>query len=318
MEIENQGFLSHRVRYWLGCYALLIIPIGMLSVFVYIPVLWAFIGSLYAFEVGGDSEFLGLTNFIEFLFRDPTTWPSVGNMFFLTGFMVVTRLTMPLIVAKLIFSLTREPSRYFYRVVFLVPIVVPGVAMQLIWAGMIYNDAGMINEFLRAAHDWVQLRGIDIDLEGLTRGWLADPRTALFAVAFVGFPWVGGIDVLIYYAGLSGIPTSVNEAALIEGCTGLRKFFLIDIPMVMSQLKLIMVISLIMGIQMFEGLFIMTRGGPGFRTMVPALWMYFNAFSFQRMGYGCAIGVFLFALIFGCTVLTFRYVRSTEELEGRA
>jgi len=65
-------------------------------------------------------------------------------------------------------------------------------------------------------------------------------------------------------------------------------------------------------------LFIMTKGGPGFRTMVPGLWMYFNAFSFQRMGYACAIGVSLFFIILGLTFLNMRYFRSTAELEGRA
>jgi raffinose/stachyose/melibiose transport system permease protein len=69
-------------------------------------------------------------------------------------------------------------------------------------------------------------------------------------------------------------------------------------------------------VQGFQGLFIVTRGGPGFETTVPGLWMYFNAFSFQRMGYACAIGVCLFVLIFGLTLLNMKYFRSTEELEG--
>ena len=109
----------------------------------------------------------------------------------------------------------------------------------------------------------------------------------------------------------------MNEAAKLEGCTGIRKFFLIDIPMVMSQLKLILVLTIIGGVQGYEHLLILTRGGPGFETMVPGLWMYFNAFSFQRMGYACAIGVFLFMVIFVLTLLNMRYFKSTEELEGR-
>ena len=136
------------------------------------------------------------------------------------------------------------------------------------------------------------------------------------AVAFVGFPWVGGFEVLIYYAGLSSIPESVTEAALLEGCTGVQKFFRIDIPMVMSQLKLILILTIIAGVQSFEGLFILTKGGPGFKTMVPGLWMYFNAFSFQRMGYACAIGVCLFFIILGLTVLNMRYFKSTELEDG--
>ncbi len=298
---------SHKVRHTLVCYAVLLPSLVLLTVFVYIPVSWAFVGSLFRFEVGGKSEFVGVDNFVDFLFKDPVTWPAFGNMIFLTAFGVLVRLTVPLIVAKLIHALPKENWRYFYRIVFLVPIVVPGVAIQLIWGGLVYAEHGIVNETLRA-----------LGLEHWAQGWLSNPRTALLAVACIGFPFVGGFDVLIYYAGLSTIPESVHEAAWLEGCTGVRKFLLIDIPMVMSQLKLILILTIIGGFQGFEGLFILTRGGPGFKTTVPGLWMYLNAFSFQRMGYACAIGVVLFVLIFGLTLLNFRYFRSTEQLEGRS
>ena len=140
----------------------------------------------------------------------------------------------------------------------------------------------------------------------------------MLAVIFIGFPWIGGFEVLIYYAGLSAIPQSVNEAAQLEGCVGLRKFLLIDIPMVMSQLKLMLVLTIIAGIQGFQNLLIVTRGGPGYATYVPGLQMYFNGFSYQRFGYACAIGVILFALIFGCTLLNMAYFKSSEELQATA
>jgi len=299
-------FLGYRARFTLTCYALLACQVALLVVFVYVPVFWAFSKSFFQFEVGSDSRFVGFANYGELFVRDPTTLPSVLHMMFLTAFAVCVRLSVPLVVAKLIHSLSRERGRYLFRILFLVPVVVPGVAVQLIWAGMIYGDRGMLNELLRAA-----------GLEQFMTGWLSNPATALVAVACVGFPWVGGFEVLIYYAGLSSIPESVTEAALLEGCTGLQKFLRIDIPMVMSQLKLILILTIIAGVQSFEGLFIMTKGGPGFKTMVPGLWMYFNAFSYQRMGYACAIGVCLFFIVFGLTVLNMRYFKSTAELEGR-
>ena len=229
----------------------------------------------------------------------------MANMAFFTFFAVAVRLSLPLIVAKLIHSIHSERWRHFYRILFLVPIVVPGVAIMLIWGGMIYSSQGFINEFLRL-----------IGMGDLARGWLTNPGTALVAVAMVGFPFIGGFEVLIYYAGLSGIPESVNEAALLEGCVGIRKFFLIDIPMVLSQLKLILILTVIAGVQGFEGLIILTGGGPGYRTSVPGLMMYFNAFSFQRFGYACAVGVFLFALIFTLTIINFKYFKSAEEVQA--
>jgi len=306
MSSRHTPRFGYRARFTLTCYALLAVQMSLLVVFVYVPVFWAFSKSFFEFEVGSESRFVGFANYAELLFRDPTTLPSLLHMLFLTAFAVCVRLTVPLVVAKLIHSLSREKGRYLFRILFLAPVVVPGVAVQLIWYGMIYNDRGMLNELLRTA-----------GFEQCVRGWLSDPSTALVAVAFVGFPWVGGFEVLIYYAGLSSIPESVTEAALLEGCTGVQKFFRIDIPMVMSQLKLILILTIIAGVQSFEGLFILTKGGPGFKTMVPGLWMYFNAFSFQRMGYACAIGVCLFFIILGLTVLNMRYFKSTAELEGR-
>ena len=299
--------MSHQHRFLLGCYGIILPALLLLLTFVYLPVVWAFTKSLQEFEVGGASTFVGLRNYREYLTADPTLLPSVVQMAALTFFAVGVRLSIPLLVAKLIHSLPYERTRYIYRIVFLVPIVVPGVAVQLIWLGMVYSDYGLLNEMLRL-----------LGLDGLTRGWLSNPDTALLAVMFIGFPFVSGFDVLIYYAGLSSIPEDVVEAASMEGCVGVRRFFLIDLPLVLSQLKLILILTVIAGIQAFEGLFILTRGGPGFKTMVPGLWMYFNAFSFQRMGYACAIGVLLFLVIFGLTVLNLRYFRSAEEMKGGA
>lgn len=296
---------SPKFRSTATCYGIILPAVVLLLVFVYLPVIWAITSSFFQFEIGGESKFVGVDNYQEFLFSDPTCWPSMLTMLMLTTFAVCVRLTVPLVVAKLIHSLPKERSRYIYRIVFLVPIVVPGVASQLIWGNLIYADHGMLNELLRG-----------LGLETWTHGWLSDPRTVLAAIMIMGFPFVGGFDVLIYYAGLSNIPESVSEAAAIDGCTGIRKFFLIDIPMVLSQLKLILILTIIGGLQGFEALFVLTKGGPGFKTMVPGLWMYFNAFSFQRMGYACAIGVILFIMIFGLTLINLKYFKSSEEVQG--
>lgn len=301
---KNYDRFSYQFRQAMSCYLLLFVPVALLAVFTYIPVVWAFSKSLYEFEVGGDARFVGLGHYIEYFTKDPTTFPSMANMLFLTIVGCCVRLSFPLVVAKLISSLPRERWRYFYRILFLVPIVVPGVAVQLIWQGIL-AEQGVVNEILRM-----------IGLDGLTRGWLTDPDTALYALACIGFPFIGGFEVLIYYAGLSNIPDSVNEAAMLEGCTGVKKFFMIDIPMVLSQLKLILILTIIAGVQGFENIFILTQGMPGFKTMVPGLWMYYNAFSFQRFGYSCAIGVVLFIIIFILTFINFKYFKSSEEVQA--
>ncbi len=287
-------------------YAMLAPTFILLTVFSLVPFLWAFATSFYDYEVGGESRFVGLANYAEYL-QDPTLVSSFGNLLFLMMFGLIVVMTAPLIIAKLIFSLRSERARYLYRVMFLIPIVVPGVASMMIWQGMIYGDTGFLNELLRMA-----------GREDLTRGWLTDPRTVLWAIVFMGFPFAGGINILIYYAGLANISDSVHEAAELDGARGVGKFLRIDVPLVMSQIKLLTILTVIGTVQGFEGMFILTKGGPGFKTMVPGLWMYMNAFSFQRMGYACAIGVILFLLILTLTIINMRYFRSSEELTAEA
>lgn len=288
----------------LGCYALLLPTFLMLAVFCFVPFVWAFTTSFYSYEIGGESACVGLGNYGEY-FHDPTFLSSFSNLFFLTVFSVGVSVVFPFGIAKLIFSLSSERARYLYRIIFLVPIVVPGVAVLMIWGGLIYGDNGLVNEVLRL-----------VGLEDLTRGWLSNPHIVLWAVAFIGFPFAGGINILIYYAGLSSIPESVHEAAQLDGAGGLRKFFMIDVPLVLSQIKLLVILTVIGVVQGFQGMFILTRGGPGFRSMVPGLWMYFNAFSFQRMGYACAIGVVLFLIILILTVLNLKYFKSAEDVQA--
>lgn len=287
-------------------YAMLTPTFALLAVFSLVPFLWAFVTSFYDYEVGGESRFVGMANYVEY-FSDPTLLISIKNLLFMTLFGVAVVMTAPLIVAKLIFALRSERARYVYRVLFLVPIVVPGVATLMIWQGMIYGDSGFLNELLRL-----------VGREDLTRGWLADPRSVLWAIVFIGFPFASGINILIYYAGLAGIPESLHEAAELDGAKGLRKFLSIDVPLVMSQVKLLTILTVIGTVQGFEGIFILTKGGPGFKSMVPGLWMYMNAFSFQRMGYACAIGVMLFLVILGLTIINLKYFRSSEDLTAEA
>lgn len=296
-----------RLRFSGTIYLLLLPSLALLLTFVYLPVSWAFLKSLYEFEVGAAPRFVGLANYIEYLTIDPPTWPSALNLAALTFFAVAVRLTFPLVIARLIHALPTERSRYLYRLVFLVPIVVPAVAVQLLWGRLIFADYGVLNELLKfLGHpEW-------------TRGWLNDPSTALLAVMFVGFPFVGGFEVLVYYAGFANIPESVTEAATLDGCTGVARFFRVEVPLVLSQIKLILVLTIIGCVQGFESIFVLTQGGPGFKTMVPGLWMYYNAFSFQRMGYACAIGVLLFIVILVLTLINLRYFRSAEDLQKGA
>jgi len=294
-----------RARHNLTCYLYLLPTFALLAVFTLVPVLIALAGAFFRWEVGAQGQFVGTANFTEILFHDRDFWPSVLNVTKLTLFLVAVRLTVPLLVAELIFARRREISRYFFRLLFIVPMVVPGVAVILIWQ-FIYSDYGVLSQFLRliGRPEWVH-------------GWLSDPKTALLSLMFIGFPFVGGFEVLIYYAGLAAIPESVLDAAKIDGATGFARVFKVDLPLVASQLKLVLVLAIIGSIQGFYGIMILTDGGPGNCTLVPGLMMYHNAFLFQRMGYACAIGFVLFLAILGLTILNMKLIRPAGEHEAK-
>jgi raffinose/stachyose/melibiose transport system permease protein len=293
------------LRDTLGLYALLTPTFALLATFSLVPFLIAIATSFFDYEVGGTAAFVGLANYREYA-HDYTFLESFGNLLFFCTFSVVTVMIVPLVVAKLIFSLSSERASYVYRILFLFPIVVPNVAVFLIWRTLIYSDDGLLNNVLGA-----------VGLEELKRGWFSNASTVVWAIAFVGFPFAGGINILIYYAGLTAIPESVHEAALLDGATGVKKFLLVDVPLVMSQIKLLVMLTIIGGIQAFEGVYVLTAGGIGFKSMVPGLWMYYNAFFFQRMGYACAIGVILFLLILTLTVINLRYFKTSEQMQGQ-
>src|SRR5436190_24221067 len=110
---------------FLSAYLMITPTLTLLAVFCLVPFVWAFAGSLYQYEIGGESSFVGLQNYREY-FHDPTLWPSLGNMLFLVGIAVLITATVPLVIAKLIFSLLSQRWSHVYRIIFLLPIVVPG------------------------------------------------------------------------------------------------------------------------------------------------------------------------------------------------
>ncbi len=146
------------------------------------------------------------------------------------------------------------------------------------------------------------LRWVGLD-QWATKAWLADPDLALYALMGTAFPFVGGIGILIYLAGLQSIPVEIYDAAKFDGASGFRQFFTIDLPLIKGQIRLNMVLSIITGLQALTGPLVLTNGGPVDSTMVPGLYMYQQAFTYGRLWYASAIGVLVFIAVFVLTVL---------------
>ena len=265
---------------------LLILPtFVMLMIFNYWPAFTSLYRSFFEWDGVFYERFIGFGNFVE-IFRDPIMHVAFKNMAKLTVGWVILRLVFPLLGAELVFNLKSRRAQYLYRVLFVIPMVIPQIVTFLLWRFM--YGAMVINELLKA-----------IGLGHMARPWLGDFDFALLAILFVGFPWIDAFNFLVFQAGLMAIPSSVFESARLEGAVGLKRIFTIDIPLLMGQIKLVVVLSLINAIREYQMVLVMTNGGPGWETMVPGLAMYQNAFLYGRMGYGSAIGTTLFVLLLG-------------------
>ncbi len=279
---------------------LLVLPTMAFVVgFSYVP---AFSALYHSFTIwsGGPARWVGLDNF-KFLVRDPYLNKSWINMIQLT-LASLLKMVVPLINAIFIYRLTSNAWQYRYRVLFILPGIIPGVVSSLLWVNF-FGLNGLINEILRA-----------VGLGSFARPWLGSFDYALYALMFAGFPWPGGTTILFYLAGLMNIPNELIDAATVDGVNGWQRFWHLELPLVMGQVKLFLVLTVIGNIQGFAGQLIMTQGGPGFATMVPGLHMFYAATQRQQMGYASAIGTVLFLLILGLTYINLKYVRSTVDI----
>ena len=298
---ERQATLGQRIYRYRFVYLMLVPTFALLLTFNYYPAFMGLYRAFFKWDIGLQPEFLGLGNFEKLFIKDDIFIKSLRHVSLLTSWRVISAVTFPFIVAELIFNLRSNVHKYTYRVLTILPAVVPGIVILLLWQFIYDGTHGLLNAFLEG-----------VGLEDWQQPWLGSPKTALYAVTFMGFPWVGGVTVLIYLAGLQGISDEVIDSSLVDGCSGLRRIFSIDIPLILGQFKLIIVLAVIGGLQGWVAVFVMTAGGPGTASMVPGLWMYNNAFLWNKMGYASAIGMFLFVLIMGLTIINVKFVKTGD------
>jgi ABC-type sugar transport system permease subunit len=298
---SDEAITWRNIRRSWQAYALLAPLLVLLLVFVYYPPVLGLIRAFYRWRPAFPSQFVGLGNFERYL-GAPETPREFVNMLKLLVFGLFAGVVVPFIMAELIFHVRSAGAKELYRLAIIIPMLVPGIVTTLLWQKMYDPNLGPINELLRA-----------VGLGALARDWLGEPKTALYAIMFVGFPWVSGVGVLIYLGGLGQISESVYDACALDGCTGVRRVLLVDLPLVMGQVRLQTVLAVVNGLTAFQGVLVLTNGGPGFATFVPGLTMYNMAFRSQEFGYASAIGLMLFAMAMVATVVINRTMQPFDE-----
>lgn len=289
-------------KYWY-CYVMLLGTFSLLITFSYYPALSAIYHSFTVWDGFRPERWAGLDNYHEIFTSEVIFRKGFANMLLLTVWQVVRSSTFPLLGAALLYRMRNEKMAYLFRLVFVLPLVVPGVVGILVWRQLYEPNFGLFNAVL-------------LGLGFKPLAWLNSPNTALFSLMFMGFPWIDGVGLLIYLAGLLAIPSEIIEAATMDGATSLRRFFAMELPLIVPQIRLIVILNVIGSLQNFGWQLLVTRGGPNNATTVPAWEMYQSAMTEGRFGVASAIGVVLFVLIFVLTLVNNSYIRSNVEYQA--
>ncbi len=291
--------LRRIVKYWY-CYLMMLGTFALLIVFSYYPAASAVIHSFTVWDGFRPAQWAGLSNYQELFTSDMIVQHAFPNMGLLVLWQILRAAIFPLIGAGLIYRLRNEKLAYSFRIVFVLPIVVPATVSILVWRQFYDPNVGLLNEVLK--------------IIGLApSAWLNSEKTALMSLMFIGFPWIDGVGMLIYLAGLLAIPLEINEAAIMDGASSLKRFFAIELPLVIPQVRLIVILNVIGALQGFGWQLLVTRGGPNNATTVPAWEMYQSAMLGGRFGYASAIGMVLFIIIFVLTLINNASIRSGVE-----
>ena len=243
-------------------------------------------------------HYIGLDNY-----REALSDPLVRDSFKHSAELIVFYALLPVVLGLLLTALlTRHPVRgfTFFRTALFLPQMIAGVVVAQAWVWL-YADNGPLNEFLR-----------DVGLGSLARPWLGDFRWALPAVGGIG-TWVTyGLCMVLFIAGAQSIPSSLYDAARVDGAGAVREFFAVTLPALRNQVVVAFVLTTINALRSFDIIYNATSGGPGTTTYVPSFYMYRNAFVFNRVGYAAAIAVILTAAIFALAGIVL-YVSSRGE-----
>jgi len=239
---------------------------------------------------GAVPVFMGGANYIKLFTQDPKFWHSLGVTLTYALIAVPLELFFGFMVAFLLNL--KVPGLPVWRTVYYLPSVTPAVAGAILW-GIIFNPTfGIMNWFLSL-----------IGIKG--PGWLSSQQWALPALIIMSLWGVGG-GMVIYLAGLQGIPTALYEAAEIDGANSLQKLTHITVPLMTPVIFYNLVIGIIGTFQFFTSVYVLTKGGPADATLFYNLYLYNTAFRYMDMGYASALAWVLLIIILLITLLVFK------------
>lgn len=288
-------FKSSKREQSFWAFVFLIVPMLLLSIFIFFPIVFAFIVSFFDWNLLlPDKPFVGLSNYVEVL-KDPVFKKAVKNTIVYTIGVVPTQTLLSLFLA---FMMNQKfKGRTFFRVAFYLPAITSSVVTSIIFV-WIYSKPGLLNYLLSRL-------GLTSDID-----WLTNPHTVLVSIMMLNIWTTSGYFMISFLAGLQSIPASLYEAAEIDGASTWTQFWKITFPMVRPVTYFVVVMSLIGCFQVFDQVFVMSSGGPDNASTTMSYYAYKNSFKYFRFGFGAASAIVLAIIIFGTTWLQKRYFPS--------
>jgi multiple sugar transport system permease protein len=263
------------------------------------PMLASVVLSLMRWDLFSSPVWTGIRNFQELL-RNPLVGVALYNTAFYTFLSVPINLTMALLTALLLNQRIKFQS--FFRTFFYLPGIMPAVANAVLWMWILNPDIGLANGLLK-------LLGLP------TSQWLWNAASSKPSFILIGL-WSIGNTMVIFLAGLQGIPQSLYEAAEIDGANWFRRFRAVTLPMLSPVILFNLVLGIIGTFQIFTGAYLMTNGGPQNSTLFAVLYLYRLAFEQFNMGLASAFAWLLFFIILVFTLLQLRFSRAWVYYEG--
>ncbi len=289
------------VKYHWEIYLFVIPTVILVAMFQYYPASLGIIKSFFRWNGADISEYVGFFNYTDLL-KNTEFWNSF-KLAFILGAWNVVKMIPALLVAVAIHRCRSDRMQFFYRTLFVVPMVIPGLVVVLIWRSFFFEaTAGYLNKFLLHSGLFNVLVHLDhffdwggVFAPGKMPAWLGDPKLIITACIVWGFPWVGSFAVLTHLAKLQNISKDIYEAAEIDGVNWWTKFTKIELPLIMGSIYLLLVFVIIDTVKDAGMILALAgiAGGPGGKATVPALFMIRKAFLDQQMGYACAVGIIL-------------------------
>ena len=264
--------------------------VAALIVLLALPIGYTAYLSLHQWYVSNvaSPKFVGFANYAALLTRDARFWPAVGRTLYFTAASVVLATSLGLAIAHL---LVREFSgRGAIRTLLLLPMIATPVAMALVWTIMMSPTLGVLNYFLRSV-------GLPASV------WLASEKTVIPSLLLVETWMWTPMTTLICLAGLSSLPGEPFESARVDGASGWQAFWYITLPLMRPTLIVAALFRMIDALKVFDTIYVMTEGGPGFASETLNIYVFQTSFKYLNMGYASALIMLFFALVLGASVL---------------